>query len=202
MKISQFIFPFFILSTPLSAEYGPPIQNTFDTAREISVKNQKGYAKAGFSGQVQVLGMHTYAGDWKSYLSPVDLAVGWGPLSQRKALDELRFTQGDRFYYWKIPEESLEKWTASQVILNSTNIHIIPANKDISNRLLTLRAGDTIYIEGYLVDVLNPEGAIWETSMYRTDVGPGACEILILTGVSFIPNQTIFDTTESQEKKR
>lgn len=174
-------------------EFSAPLQNRFDAPKPLVVRGYSGQAHAGFSGQVQILSMHPYADDWKGLLSPVDLAVGWGPLSHREAIDELRITQSNRFYHWTIPTRQIDNWSAQDVVLNSANIHMVPGNSTIANRLLTLRPGDKVYIEGYLVDVIRPDNMIWETSLTRHDTGPGACEILLLTNISYIPSQDNFE---------
>lgn len=197
MRHFFFLLLSFFLAGPLLAqdelEFSPPLQTRFDAPKPLVVRGFQGQAHAGFSGQVQILSMRPYADDWKGILSPVDLAVGWGPMSHRETIDELRITQSNRFYQWTIPTRQMEHWSAEEVILNSANIHMVPGNSTIANRLLTLRPGDKVYIEGYLVDVIRPDNMIWETSLTRYDTGPGACEILLLTNISYIPTQDNFE---------
>jgi hypothetical protein len=170
-----------VLATPA---LGEPTQQALDPPLQMPLPHGQMIVHAQFQADVQILGMTTYADGWKSLLAPVDLAVGWGPVKNRQALDDLRFKQGDRFYYWQIPQHSLETWDAKTVALHSTNVHIIPATAAIANQLLALRPGDQVTLTGHLVDVLNPEGLLWETSLTREDTGPGACEILYLSAIT------------------
>lgn len=138
-------------------------------------------ARARWVSEVQILGMLTYRDGWEGGLAPVDLAVGWGPMADRAALDAIAFTQNDRFYYWKILANG--PWNARDVSLHSANIHIIPANPSVLAQVRALRPGDRVVLEGLLVDAEKPDGLWWRTSLVRADTGPGACEILLLTGL-------------------
>lgn len=139
------------------------------------------WARARMSATVQVLGVAHYGDDWEGGLAPVDLAVGWGEMYDRAAIDAVTITQADRFYYWKVPGE--EPWTARTVATQSANMHIIPANPAILAQIRGLRPGDRIRIHGLLVDAQRPDGYLWRTSMVRDDTGPGACEIFLVLGI-------------------
>lgn len=162
-----------------------PLQTPIEPA-SVSLDAGTALLRAQFSAQVQVLSTNMYADGWRGDIAPFDLAVGWGPISTYDSLHQLRFTQADRFYYWEIPETQLKSWTAPQIILHSTNIHIVPASPTIRARMMTLRAGDKIRLTGYLSDVLHPDGLIWLTSLRRDDTGQGACEILYLTDIEIL----------------
>jgi hypothetical protein len=142
-------------------------------------------ARAKWSAEVQILGMLTYRDGWDGGLAPVDLAIGWGPMANRDALDAISFTQNERFYYWKIPADG--PWVARDVALHSANIHVIPANTAVLAQVRSLRPGDKVVLEGLLVDAEKPDGQWWRTSLVRTDTGPGACEILLLTHIEAAP---------------
>lgn len=134
--------------------------------------------RARFSATVQILGIAHYRDEWEGGLAPVDLAVGWGPMFARDALDNVTITQADRFYYWKVPGS--EPWTAHTVAAHSANMHIIPGNPSVLAQVRGMRPGDRVRLHGLLVDAVRPDGFLWRTSLTRDDTGPGACEIFLV----------------------
>lgn len=110
-----------------------------------------------------------------SDLAPVDLALGWGPMSDSNILKHFEFSQSDRYYYWStksfpVPREVIES--------HSANMHMIPANDEIEDVLKGVRAGNIVHLKGYLVEAYTPKGGRWRSSLSRTDTGRGACEII------------------------
>ena len=97
-------------------------------------------------------------------------------MSDQAVLDRMKISQSSRWYRarWDFPAPLSEQ----QFIANSSNMHMIPARKDIGRSLKELRSGDVITLRGYLVDVDHDSGWRWRTSMSRTDTGSGACEIV------------------------
>ncbi len=67
-----------------------------------------------------------------------------------------------------------------QVVRSSANMHIIPRNDAQRAVLDSLRKGDVVVIEGWLVDVRGPQGMRWKSSRSRGDMGAGACEIILV----------------------
>jgi len=57
-------------------------------------------------------------------------------------------------------------------------MHMIPADGKTLKILRSVRRGDIISLEGYLVDVASEGGWRWQTSLTRSDSGNGACEIV------------------------
>ena len=132
--------------------------------------------KARFEIRARVLSIETYYLGRNADLSPVDLALGWGVMSDQAVIDQLNISQSARWYRWRY-EGSLP--VPEQLIIgSSSNMHMIPARKDVERSLKNLRKGDIISLDGYLVDVDHPSGWQWRTSMSRTDTGDGACEIV------------------------
>ncbi len=117
-----------------------------------------------------------------SDLCPLDLALGWGPMSMAYAINELKITQHGRFYFYSWKNESpLEP---EQIAKNSANTHCLPADSTIRSQLLAIKRHDLVTLEGYLVEVSTPGGGTWRSSLTRDDTEGGACEILWVTGVS------------------
>ena len=66
-----------------------------------------------------------YGYDRSAKLVPVDLAVGWGPMSDQAVLDRLKITQSMRFFWYEYQSPPIPK---DQIISHSTNLHVIPAD--------------------------------------------------------------------------
>jgi len=133
-------------------------------------------ALADYEIRARVLHTESYWLDHGADLSPVDLAVGWGRMSDQSIIDQLEFWQGQRWYrYW--PRKSTLPLSADEMNAHSANMHMIPANDDLKRALKSVRAGNLIEMEGYLVQVDGPDGSTWRSSLSRTDTGAGACEL-------------------------
>lgn len=141
--------------------------------------------RARFDVRARVLSTKPYHFKRDADLSPIDLALGWGLMSDSAVLDRIDISQGNRWYYTKyalpppIPD--------AQIIANSSNMHMIPASKSIERSLEKLRVGDIVKLNGYLVDVDHESGWFWRTSMSRTDTGNGACEIVYVESLTVDP---------------
>jgi hypothetical protein len=132
--------------------------------------------KASFEIRARVLSTESYYMRKEGDLSPIDLALGWGVMSDQAVLDQIDISQSSRWYRtrYDLPPPVPEQ----QIISSSSNMHMIPARKDIARSLKKLRQGDIITLRGYLVDVDHDSGWYWRTSTSRTDTGSGACEIV------------------------
>jgi hypothetical protein len=133
-------------------------------------------ALADYEIQARVLHTESYWLDRGADLSPIDLAVGWGRMSDQSIIDQLEFWQGQRWYrYW--PRKSRLPLSPDEMNAHSANIHIIPANDELKRTLRSVRVGNLLEMDGYLVQVDGPDGFTWRSSLSRTDTGAGACEL-------------------------
>jgi hypothetical protein len=132
---------------------------------------------AHFSLTARVLSKERYRFDAVADLSPIDLALGWGLMSDQRVLDELEIAQGHR-YYVLAPNKERTSLPMATLLACSSNMHMIPANGEIRKRLLAVRQGGLISLSGYLVGVQQDGRWIWFSSLSRTDSGNGACEIV------------------------
>ncbi len=131
---------------------------------------------ASFALEARVLSKRLYHTDPAAAIAPMDLALGWGPMSDTAVIRQLHIRQADRgyFYAWRqSPPIPLE-----EIIRHSANMHLIPANANIEQRLKKLKPGHIVHIKGFLVNVAGPDGFFWRTSIVRHDTGNGACEIV------------------------
>lgn len=130
--------------------------------------------RARFALEARVLSAERYRWDAGARLAPVDLALGWGPMSDARLVRRFRITQGSRFYTLYPQDSSID---VGQALLHSGNMHLIPATAGVRRVLESARAGHLVRLEGMLVDVSRSDGFEWRTSLRRDDTGAGACEL-------------------------
>lgn len=155
----------------------PPVQEAVPPST-FAVEDYVLTRRARFSVSARVLSTEAYWLGREADLSPRDLALGWGVMSDQAVLDRIDIRQGGRWYYtrYDAPAPASE----AQIVSSSGNMHIIPARAAIERRLADLRPGQLVALEGYLVDVDHPSGWRWRTSLSRNDTGAGACEIFFV----------------------
>jgi hypothetical protein len=136
-----------------------------------------------FSIDARVLHRKVYRYDNQSALVPVDLALGWGPMSDQRVLDQLSISQSGRFYWYQYRQPPIPK---EQIISHSTNVHIIPSTPAIASQCKSLRAGSLIHLTGDLVEATGPGIGSWKSSLTRTDSGNGACELMWVKEMSVL----------------
>lgn len=85
-----------------------------------------------------------------NYLSPLDLTLVYGSLAQKEKYRLINFDHEYRTAKLTYPRQQI---THSELIDYLNNYHIIPANPRIRRGFDTVLTDDTIYIEGYLVNV-------------------------------------------------
>lgn len=130
-----------------------------------------------FSIEARVLGRETYRSDREADLAPVDLALGWGPMSDSAVLDKVKISQTGRFYFWRVDEFPIPR---QDIERSSANMHMIPADGTIERRLKDVRPGQVVRIQGWLVEARSGDGWRWRSSLTRHDTGAGACELIFV----------------------
>lgn len=138
---------------------------------------------AEFDITARVLSRKTYHFGREADLSPVDLALGWGRMSDPDVLDQISIRQSNRWYYWSVPEYPIPR---REIETYSANMHLIPANDLIEEHLDDIDEGQNIRLKGQLVRVEANDGWRWVSSLNREDTGARACELIYVTDV-FLP---------------
>ena len=141
--------------------------------------------RANFRIRARVLSREDYYLGDEADLSPVDLALGWGVMSDQAVLDRIDISQGGRWYFTRY--EHPAPISDAQIIRNSGNLHMVPANDWVRDRLDEVRVGDLVQARGYLVDVDRDDGFYWRTSLRRDDTGGGSCEIFYVEQIHIEP---------------
>jgi hypothetical protein len=156
----------------------PPVQRNLDPPPAFEARGHTLTGRARYDLTARVLRRENYRVDGGATLAPVDLGVGWGPMSDTAVIDQLEFSQMGRFLYWRPKDGRAPPVPPATLVENAAQMHLIPASDDLEARLKRLRPGQVVTIGGYLVDVRGPGGFTWNTSLTRTDTGNGACEIV------------------------
>lgn len=167
-----------------SVTYGPgvtvatePMQSEVDDATSVEMNGYQVKPLEEFSIEARVLGAEHYSMGRESDLAPVDLALGWGPMSDESVLKDISISQSNRFYYWHVDTFPISR---KEIETHSANMHMIPADDDIEERLKDIRPGQIVSISGYLVEVKASDGWHWRSSLSRSDTGNGACELVLV----------------------
>ena len=162
-----------------------PLQSELEAPQTLTQVDFQLLPQAQFSAEVRGLSRERFRLGPLADVSPLDIAVGWGPMSDSTVLADLDISQANRFYFWHyddeppIPRQDIES--------HSANWHLIPANDVVWRQLRRLRVGDVVKLDGMLVNLESPEGGTFKTSLRREDTGAGACEILYVRSASIGP---------------
>jgi hypothetical protein len=131
-------------------------------------------ALAEYSIKARVLSRNNFSVGRESEISPFDLALGWGPMSDQSITDKIDISQSNRWYRWKADVLPIQ---AREISLNSANVHIIPKDETIEKKFDEVYKGSLIEMKGYLVEITNTEGWRWKSSLKRDDTAGGSCEL-------------------------
>lgn len=134
-----------------------------------------------FDLQARVLSTEHYSSDREADLSPVDLALGWGSMSDEANLKDIAISQSGRWYFWHVDHFPIPR---EQIEQNSANMHMIPADKTIEKVLKNIKTGQIVQLSGYLVEAFANDGWHWKSSLTRNDIGAGACEVVYVKSIS------------------
>lgn len=177
------------LQRPVEQPYGlrlaqiPKQENLANaTSRQLGVFSLQ--PRARFDVEARVLSTERYRMGISADLTPLDLALGWGVMSDQAIVDQLTVSQGARWYIlrWGQQAPAPER----EIMRSSGNMHIIPADDAVRKQAFALRVGEFVKLTGYLVDAQGPNGFRWGTSLTRDDTGDGACELFLVESVEVV----------------
>src|SRR5664279_2678620 len=158
-----------------------PAQTDPESAVPWSFRKHKVTPLARFELRARVLSTERYRFDRAAELSPVDFALGWGPMSDSRILGAFTIQQRDRWYFWSAAKLPIP---AGDVISHSANMHMIPADPLVEKRLLAVKPGQLVELRGMLIRADGLDGWHWLSSLTRTDTGDGSCEVVWVESVS------------------
>jgi hypothetical protein len=136
---------------------------------------------ADYRVRARVLAIERYRLGREAELSPVDFALGWGPMSDDAVLSQLSVSQANRWYMYRW--QGAPPLEPSVIIMSSANTHLVPATPQIERQLLAVQKGAVVRLTGQLINAQHPDGWRWNSSLSRTDSGGGSCELMWVTDV-------------------
>jgi hypothetical protein len=139
---------------------------------------------AAFAAKARVLARADYHWDALAAFAPIDLALGWGRMSDSAVLQDIDVSQSVRFYFWRVRRFPIPE---REIIESSANMHLIPADTGVARAIARTRVGDVVDFAGYLVEIDWPDGSKARSSLTRGDSGSGACEIVWVERFSIAP---------------
>lgn len=157
-----------------------PVQVDLDHGAQLQRGDTTLTTRAHFDITARVLSRKDYSSGADGELVPLDLALGWGRMSDSAVLAQIDIRQSNRFYYWHVESFPIPR---REIETSSANMHMIPADDDVKRQLEQIRPGQLMRIEGFLVDASRPGGWHWNTSLTRNDTGAGACELVYVERV-------------------
>ena len=163
-----------------------PVQVDLDHGVQLQKGDTTLATRAHFDITARVLSRKDYSWGDDADLVPVDLALGWGRMSDSSVLANIEISQSGRFYYWHVKTFPIPQ---REIETSSANMHMIPADPGVKRQLDEVRTGQVIRLEGFLVDASRPGGWYWKTSMTRNDTGAGACELIFVESVDVVQGQ-------------
>lgn len=162
-----------------------PVQQAVLNPHDISYKEYIIKPQAAFEIKALVLSAHRYYWERGAELVPVDLALGWGPMSDGDILKDIAISQGNRWYFFSYQKAPIPH---SDIISHSGNMHLIPSTDEVAKEIGRAHKGSVVEFKGYLVNVSAADGWHWNTSQSRTDTGGGSCEVVWVEEFKIIDN--------------
>lgn len=114
-------------------------------------------ALARFSAHARVLSLDRY-GDRAAKVAPLDIALGWGPLSDSATLKIVDVAQHERGVLHQSYDPKLPDAQAGAFLLN---LHVAADDPELQKRLGELRSGNVVRLEGWLVEAVSEDGWRW-----------------------------------------
>lgn len=165
----------------VASERDAPRQDAVPRPHVFTMNGYEIRILAQFGLTARALSVSSYRTGREADLSPLDVAFGWGRMSETPVTDRLSISQSSRWYYWRyegeppIPRREIET--------SSANMHLIPADAGVARTLDKIRKGQIVKLSGYLVEVKAKDGWGWRSSLTRDDTGQGSCEVIFVQSV-------------------
>lgn len=160
-----------------------PLQQNLTDARTLELNGHRLLPLARFELRARVLGKRRYRFDRGASLAGVDLALGWGRMSDSAVLEHIDISQAFRWYSWRVERYPIPH---EEIVLSSANMHMIAASDAIAAQLRAVREGHVIELRGKLVQASSADGWRWNSSLTRSDSGANACELVLVEALRIL----------------
>jgi len=137
-------------------------------------------------GRVVTTHDYKYNSVYQSVL-PRDVGIAWGWLSNREVDSKISWHTKHRYAGFYVADDAWlhSKGGVNAIFHYASNNHLIPSDDTTTKLIKSIRKGDYVKIEGYLVSVKWDRFSMG-TSTSRTDRGDGACETIYVTKVTWL----------------
>ena len=126
----------------------------------------------------------------RNSISPKDIGIVWGWLSNKEVDSKISWHTNPRASGWSVSDGI---WLKSKGGINAighnfSNNHLIPSDNNVNKLIKSIRNGDYVKIEGYLVNInYGPNFRMTSrSSTSREDSWDGACETIYVTKVTWL----------------
>lgn len=116
------------------------------------------------SAQVRIIKKEAYYFDSRSKLSPLDLLIGWGELSDERNLDNIRFHLSKRYFNYTTIKPTIQ---LDKILEQISLWHIVPSSELVEEEIKKLREGNIVQLEGYIVDIESKVGIEWKSEIKK-----------------------------------
>jgi len=111
-----------------------PIQNNLGTVEPIVIEQPsfiwKLIPRADYLIAARIISKREFTDDWLADVSPLDLGLGWGDLSDTTFDSQLHWRQDSRWLFYSWSDEP--PLPPAYINDHSANVHIIPATENLS----------------------------------------------------------------------
>lgn len=160
-----------------------PVQETTYNADKLTFKDFELTPQATINLEARILSLKNYYFDKYSDLTSTDVVFGWGPMSNEQNLSSVMVRQSDRSFYWEMTRPPIDR---PQMWRHASNMHLIGPTETIRDKIRSLRRGQIVKIEGYLVNAASPEGWSLKTSLSRDDIGGNSSEVVWINSLTVL----------------
>ena len=125
-----------------------------------------------------------YHPDWRDFLNIKDLCVIWGNNLKNDAYQKMRFNSLSFECHWScFSQDDCARFDRHAI----SNNHLLSANKEVSELIMSVKKGDQIYLGGYLAEYSHSNGEFHRgTSTSREDEGSHACETVYVKKIRIL----------------
>jgi hypothetical protein len=159
-----------------------PFQDSYELPPPFKHAQYTIHPLATFSITAIVLHRERYRYDTCADLSPLDLALGWGPISVASVVNGLDISQSDRWYEYSWKGDP--PVSPNLIPTHAGNFHCLPADDHVRDQLLAIHKHDLVDLHGYLVEVDGPGGYCWRSNLTNYSLGEHGCRVMWITRVS------------------
>ncbi len=160
-----------------------PVQRDLRDGPRFVLNGIAARALAEYTVSARVLSTTRYRLGRTASLAPLDVALGWGRMTDPTVTDRLDIHQGGRWYFWSY--QGAPPLPQDEIVRSSANTHLIPADRTVARALGRATAGRRVTLRGYLVELAGADGWRWASSLRRDDSGDGSCELMYVQAVTF-----------------